>query len=219
MRKHSHLLFGSTYLAADGTATGGTTTTANTTPQAGTNPPAPAPQAGAAGQGSSTPATEPGRVEDLPDWAQGMIGELRKENAGHRTKAKEATEAAQRAEEQRLASQQQWQQLAESRQARLDELEPKSALADTLTERIATRINEEIKDWPAEVVALLPKDAPVLEYEAAVANARPLVERLTAKPAPTPGTGPRPMPAGQAGAGEQRQQARKQERAFVQRTF
>lgn len=234
MRKHSHLLFGATYLAADGTATGGGTTTGGSSVATGggsaptttgntmPTPPAGAtgatPQAGATEQGSA-PATTPGKVEDLPEWAQSMVAELRRENAGHRTKAKEAETAAAAAEEQRLASQQQWQELAESRQARLAELEPKSALADALTERIAARINAEIAEWPEEVKALLPKDAPVLEYEAAVERARPLVAKLTPQTPPAAGNGPRPAPTGTAGQVTQQRQARAAERKFISRTF
>ena len=52
---------------------------------------------------SPAPAPAAGNVEELPEWAKALIGDLRKENAGHRTAKKkvetEAEDAARKAAE------------------------------------------------------------------------------------------------------------------------
>ena len=69
---------------------------------------------------TGAPGAQSGTVDDLPDWAQSLIGDLRKENAGHRKAKGEAEKAAQEAEEKRLAEEKRWQELAEKRQAELE---------------------------------------------------------------------------------------------------
>jgi hypothetical protein len=65
----------------------------------------PLPDAGAPKPPPAAPLTPPdaGKVDDLPEWAKALIGDLRKENAGHRTAKKraetEAEEAARKAAE------------------------------------------------------------------------------------------------------------------------
>ena len=141
----------------------------------------------AAGATSPTAATQPGsaagpqngsvqKVEDLPDWAQSMIVDLRKENAGHRTKAKDAEKAAQEADERRLAEEKRWQELAEKRQAELEKASQELArvqrevlardvaqaagLPAALAARLRGTTREELEADAAELKKLIPTQTP-----------------------------------------------------------
>jgi hypothetical protein len=100
-------------------------------------------------------------VDSLPDWAQGLISELRSENAGHRKAKKAAEQAAQKAEEERLAKQEEWQQLAEQRQARISELEPLSEDVERYKGAVEGLLEAQRKGLPDYVIALLDRLDPV----------------------------------------------------------
>lgn len=186
-----------------------------TTPQAGT--------ATAQDAGQPTPDAGPAveSVDALPDWAQKMIGELRKENAGHRTAKQAAQEAAAKAEEARLENERNFQQLAEQRKAKIEELsaqtEAQAALAADLTRILGERIDAEIKGWPEEIKAMAPQGEtdPRVMF-AWVEQARPLAAKLQ-QAGQVPGNGGGPKPAGtRSRAAEQVAQA---QRAHVRNTF
>ena len=84
-------------------------------------------------------------VDKLPVGAQAYIEELRKENAKHRRAKKTAESATKKAEEDRLADQQEWQQLAETRLARVTELEPLETLVTGYRETIEGMLTSKVK--------------------------------------------------------------------------
>ena len=162
-----------------------------TTPQAGT----------VTEQPKTVPPTDPTpvdptTVETLPDWAQKEIRELRKEAAANRKAKQEAQEAISKAEEDRLAKERNFEELATKRQAKINELEAQAALAADLTGILSARIQAEIKEWPKEITDMAPPepvDPRVLQ--AWVDQARPLVAKLQ-QAGQTPGNGGRPTPTG-----------------------
>lgn len=94
----------------------------------------------------SVEAPEQSGIESLPDWAQSEIKELRQESAKRRKALRDAEKAAQVAEEAQLADRQEWQELANKRQARIAELEPLESSVqsyrDTMTEMLDARVAE-----------------------------------------------------------------------------
>lgn len=100
-------------------------------------------------------------VDGLPDWAQSLIGDLRKENAGHRKAKKEAETAAQKAEDERLAKQQEWKQLAEKHQARLSELEPLSEQVKSYKSAVQKMVDKQLEAVPDHIKELLADRDPV----------------------------------------------------------
>ena len=191
------------YFAPDGAPSGQAPATETPTPAT------PAPGGQDPEKATPTPATgQAGKVDELPDWAQGLIKELRSESAAVR-KAKADADKAQQAEaEKRLAEDAQWKQLADQRQARLAELEPQ---ATTQAERLAkfeamlvTQLDAEIKDWPAELKSLDPgKDADLLARFDWLQKSRALAAKLTATTV-SPGNGKLPKPAGVGAADAER---------------
>jgi len=156
-----------------------------------------APGAPTGGKENQATTGAAGQVNELPDWAQALIKELRGENAKHRKSSQEAAEAAKLAEEKRLAEQQQWQQLAEKRKGELDALSPKAQQADELAKLLTQQINSEIRDWPDEVKSLAPQgEVSAAEMLRWVESARALATKLSQKAAPATGNGRLPKPAG-----------------------
>ena len=136
-------------------------------------------------------------MKELPSWAQDEI-KLAREQAAQARVDKKATEARLKTmEEQRLADEEKWRELAETRAAELDTLRPKSELADKLSTLLSEQLTNEIADWPDNVKALAPRsgDDPLALLEW-VGNARSLVQEIKT-PAPPPPTGnsggPRPL--------------------------
>jgi hypothetical protein len=88
----------------------------------------------------------PSGVEALPEWAQTEIKSLRQESAKRRKEVRDAEKAAQAAADATLVEQKKWQELADSRQARIAELEPLEAsiqsYRDTITELLDSRVTE-----------------------------------------------------------------------------
>lgn len=169
---------------------------------AATNPEAPA----ASGSNNPTPQQQPdaapaaGELASLPEWAQTVIKDLRREQAQRRKQAQEAEAAAKTAEEQQLAARQEWQKLAEQRAVELANLTPVAERYAALSSEITAQLEAEIKTWPAEVTALRPPDADAAALMAWAKTARPLAQRLTqAAQPPVPGQGQPPKPAGQGG--------------------
>lgn len=114
-----------------------------------------------------------------------------------------------KAEEERLAQQQEWQKLADSRKAKVDELSPKAELADRLSAMVATQYQDEIKEWPEQVRNMAPADdADILTKLDWMQKARPLATELMADKTPAPGNGRRPVPVSPAGATKATEQER-----------
>lgn len=131
----------------------------------------------------------------------------------------QAKAAKQRDEEdsKKLAEQQQWQQLAEKRQAKVDELSTKAELADRLSAMVAEQYQAEIKDWPQQVKDMAPHDeADILTKLEWMRKAKPLALELLKEAAPPAGNGRRPPAAGPSGS----QQPKKIEPIYdVRRNF
>lgn len=130
---------------------------------------------------------------------------LRKLEADAVTKAT----ADQKAEEERLTQQAEWQKLADSRKAKVDELTPKAELADRLTDLVTAQYAAEIKDWPEQVRNMAPADeASILDKLAWANKARPLATELLKDKTPVPGNGSRPKVASPAGVAVQQEKQR-----------
>lgn len=84
----------------------------------------------------------------LPDEVQSYIRSLRDENAKWRIEKRRAEEAAREAEEKRLEEQQRWQELAEKREAKIKELEPK---AERVLSAFDALIESRLKRIPADL--------------------------------------------------------------------
>jgi hypothetical protein len=160
-----------------------------------------APGAQAQDKDRATPATgTAGKVDELPEWAQREIRDLRKENGDRRKAEQSAAEAARKAEEDRMAQQNEWRELAQKRLERITELEPQATQqAERLTRMEAMLLGQleaEIKDWPAELKQLDPgKDADLLSRFDWLQKSRALAQKLITR-TPAPGNGARPLPAG-----------------------
>lgn len=160
-------------------------------PAAGQAPAAPAQPAGQAPDDNSQ---QPERVEDLPEWAQKIIREGRKEAESLR---KRNADERRQTEETKLAEQQKWQELAQQRANERDKLAPYKDLYEALAAQQRAALMAEASKWPAEVRDLLPgEDADVTALAEAIAKARPLVAALAAGTAAAPGQGQPPKAAG-----------------------
>lgn len=148
----------------------------------------------------------PERVEDLPEWAQKIIRDTRKEAERNR---KRVDEERTQAEEKRLADEKKWQELAEQRAKERDDLKPYKDRYEALAAARRDELLAEAAKWPAEVRDLLPGDeADVAALADAMSKARRLVVALNGKTEAAPGQGATPKPAG-AGRTEQDAAARK----------
>lgn len=167
-------------------------------PAADPNPDTPVQDAGQGDGGGQPQPGAAGKVEDLPDWAQSIIKELRGENARRRKAEQDQAAAAAKAEEERLAQQNEWQKLAEQRQARIAELEPLTERTAKLEAILAQQLASAIKDWPTELKQLDPGDgADLLARLDWMQKSQPLAQKLMERPT-TPGNVPAPKPNGGA---------------------
>lgn len=150
-----------------------------------------------------------------PQPQEQTVPYIRFKEVNDRLKALEeqaAKEAKQRAaeDEKKLAEQQQWQELAEKRQAKVDELATKADLADKLTEMVAAQYQAEIKDWPEQVRNMAPGDeASILDKLAWLHKAKPLALELLGDKTPVAGNGPRPKAVSPATAAKGEAEQRK----------
>lgn len=118
----------------------------------------------------------------LPDEVQSYIRSLRDENAKWRIETRKAEEAAREAEEKRLAEQQRWQELAEKREARINELEPK---AERVLSAFDALIESRLKRLPADLrKALVDPVRASMDSVAFVEWLDANEERLLLRPAP-----------------------------------
>jgi len=98
------------------------------------------------GQPDPAPADN---VQELPDWAKSLIGDLRTENAKHRTARKSADKAAEKAAEQAAEQQGQFKELYEKTKAELETAEAARQAAELAT--LKAKIGAELK-LPAALV-------------------------------------------------------------------
>ena len=97
-------------------------------------------------------------VDDLPSWAQDMIRGLRDEAASRRVALKKHEEEARQREQQRLAEQGQWKELAESRAKELSDLQPYRDRAEALETMLRDSNRHRIEQIPEDMRALVPTD-------------------------------------------------------------
>lgn len=106
---------------------------------------------------------------------------------------------AQKAEEARLAADKKFEELAETRRKRLEEVEPQLTELEAKVqayEAVETkRIAAEVKDWPKEIRELVDGAAGIEAKRQIVDKLRPTVEKATAAPPPK-GTGRDPKGSG-----------------------
>jgi len=69
------------------------------------------------------PISQPGTIEDLPDWAKQVVKDLRTENAKHRTANKATEKAAAKAEEDQLIAKGKIQEAYDKARGELDALQ------------------------------------------------------------------------------------------------
>lgn len=118
-------------------------------------------------------------LSDLPTDIQEMIRALRKEAKDNREALEARARADAEAEQARLREAGQFKELAAQHEARVKELEPIAQRYTALTQLVQEQLEQEIKDWPAEVKTFDPgKDAPIEERLAWRNKSRPLMERL-----------------------------------------
>jgi hypothetical protein len=142
-------------------------------------------------QATETPA---GRIEDLPEFAQAIIKDLRRESATRRKALDDAEKAAGLVADAKLAEQNEWKTLAEQRAAKVAELEPQTAKLAAYEKLLGEQLDAELKAWPKEVLELAPVATDTLTRLEWVNRSRPLAARLMATP-PANGNGPGPKPA------------------------
>lgn len=153
---------------------------------------------GSSGQGS---------IDDLPDWAQKLVKDLRSEAAANRVAKREAEEAARQREQARLAEEGKWKELAEQRAQALNEIEPYKERATTLEALIRDSNARRLEQVREDMRGLIPTDyAPEKLSSWLEANWQNLISR----PAPSTDAG-----AGAVGSGnavrlteEQKRQAK-----------
>ena len=133
------------------------------------------------------PTAQPEDVASLPSWAQTLVADLRKENAGHRTAKTAAERAAHAAQEQAAKEQGQWQKLAE-------QYEPKAKRADALETYITDALAVELKAVPERLQAVIPQFDDPLQTLQWVQKAK-LAGVFAPPPAPQTDAGARGAPA------------------------
>lgn len=137
-----------------------------------------------------------------------MIPKHRYDEVSKKLKAMEdAVAQAQRekatAEEQRLADEKRWQELAEQRGTQVATLESKVKDHDELSKLVSTQLKTEIDAWPEKVKGLFPTDEmSVLEMLRWAERFRPLAAEMAADKPPVGGNGRKPTPVSPTRKGE-----------------
>ena len=98
-----------------------------------------------------TTTGEPTPISSLPPDIQTLIHELREESKRRRIEKSEAEAKARKSEEQRLADEHKWQELAEARQKTIDELTPYQQKAELLEQGFNTTLEGRLKTIPNDV--------------------------------------------------------------------
>jgi len=100
--------------------------------------------------------SEQGQIEDLPQWAQKMIRETRKESAARRVALTNAENAARQREQQALADQGNYKILAEQRGLEVAGLTPYKVRVDDLEALIRAGNEARIKQVPEALRTMIP---------------------------------------------------------------
>ncbi|MBN9393443.1 MAG: hypothetical protein J0I20_35760 [Chloroflexi bacterium] len=134
--------------------------------------------------------------------AKGQLTEATGKLTKYESEKTEAEKKAQKDEEERQRKQGEFEQLANTKEARIKELEPQlqavTAERDEYAGILMAQLEAEIKDWPAEAKKTDPgKEVPLKQRVAWKDNMKPLVEKLVAAPA-RQGNRPNPTPTGSA---------------------
>jgi len=168
------------------------------TPSGGTDPPGQTPPTMPPGQTPGQPPNQRTPFDQLPPDIQDYIKTLRHEAKTTREQLEAEARAKQQAEDQRKKEQGQWEDLAKKHEARVQELEPIAARYSTLASLVSTQIEEEVKNWPAEVKTFDPgADAPIEQRLDWRNKSRPLIEKLQLQAqGQLPGNRPNPPPQG-----------------------
>ena len=133
-------------------------------------------QAPATGEGQEPATTQ---TEQQDTFTRDYVEKLRAEAAENRVKLKEFQEAQAKAEEERLAKKQEWQELAEKRAQEIEALRPYQEKYAAVLESMRARNKERIEAIPEEMRSLVPEyDDPAKLAQWLDAN----WERLNAKP-------------------------------------
>lgn len=161
-------------------------------PQEGTTPTGQAPAANEPKTTTTTQADQaPASVDALPDWAKSLIAELRNENAAHRKAKQKADDEAKAAEEQRLAAEKQFEQLANQRAARVAELEPIAERYNALAAKLTADLESQIEKLPAEIKQMKPANADLDDLIDWAEKARQLAAKMQAAASPGHGAAPK----------------------------
>ena len=112
------------------------------------------------GQHDATPESGESNnsIDALPSWAQDMIRGLRDEAAARRVALKKHEEESRQREQQRLAEQGQWRELAESRAKELNDLQPYRERAESLESMLRDSNKRRIEQIPEDMRALVPTE-------------------------------------------------------------
>ena len=157
--------------------------------------------------------------ESLPLDVQLYIKDLRKDEENIKSKLRQHEEAQRKQEEEtqkalqeRLKQQGEFQKLAEQHEHRVKELEPVQERYTALSGLLADQIKAQVKDWPKEVKDLLPgDDTPIEVRYAQVQKLQALAIQLGEKAqqqqrASLPGNKPNPQPSNSEQTREQQVQ-------------
>lgn len=145
-----------------------------------------------------TPET-PVDVESLPVNVQNLIRKTRKEAADNRAKAAKLEAEIRDSEDEKLAEQQKWEELATKRAAQIAELEPVVEERDRYREQVLSVLRAQTEGWPEEVLSMMPQGDDVDTLAKFVEQAIPVVEKLRSDAAQSRGVGQTPKPSGQLG--------------------
>ncbi len=158
-------------------------------------------QAQAASNGHSTPVVQP---ETPVDWnsqpvnVQNAIKDLREENKAHRLKAEKLEADAAKAQDDKLADQKKWEELATKRGDELAELDGVSEQRDDYQKQLVSSLTAQVADWPEEFKDMVPDSEDPAVIQAFITKAKPAVDKFNTTPA-APGVGSTPKPMGQPG--------------------
>lgn len=96
--------------------------------------------------------------DSLPPFWQEQFNSLRHENGKMRNRAKEIEQEARKREQERLAQEGKWRELAETRQKQLDELNPYRERAESLESMIRQSNETRVEMIPDEWKSVVPTD-------------------------------------------------------------
>ena len=112
----------------------------------------------AEGQDAQESNSSKGKIEELPDWVQQMIRDLRHEAAGNRVALKEQEKQAREREQARLVEEGKWKELAESRANELAQYQPYKERAETLEAQLRAHNEARIKRVPEDMRTIIPTE-------------------------------------------------------------